>query len=100
MASVFELLVGLRLGGKNRLINFILRIALNFHISNSAYLFLPINYTYRYIEGGIVYKRIFVDRKCDRTMIDCSKILKPIKTAQSAKLIREVWLGAVPSTLP
>ena len=49
LASVFELLVVLRLGGKNRLINFILRIALNFHISNSAYLFIPINSTYRYI---------------------------------------------------
>ena len=49
LASVFELLVVLRLGGKKRLINFILRIALNFHISNSAYLFLPINSTYRYI---------------------------------------------------
>jgi hypothetical protein len=33
-------------------------------------------------------------------MIYFSKILKPIKTAQSAKLMREVWLGAVPSTLP
>ena len=35
LASVFELVVVLILGGKNRLINFILRIALNFHISNS-----------------------------------------------------------------
>ena len=49
LASVFELLVGLRLGGKNRLINFILSIALNFHFSNSAYLAIPINSTYRYI---------------------------------------------------
>ena len=49
VASVFELLVVLRLGGNNRLINFILRIALNSHISNSAYLFVPINSTYRYI---------------------------------------------------
>ncbi len=49
LASVVELLLVLILGGKNRLINFILSIALNFHISNSGYLFVPINSTYRYI---------------------------------------------------
>ena len=48
LASVFELVVVLILGGNNRLINFILRIALNFHISHSAYLFIPISCTYRY----------------------------------------------------
>ena len=47
LASVFELVVVWILGGKNRLINFILRIALNFHISHSAYLFIPISCTYR-----------------------------------------------------
>ncbi len=50
----------------DRLINFILTIALIFHIFDSAYLYVPIKYAYKYLYGRILCKEILLDRKCDR----------------------------------